>query len=63
MMEHGKPDAVHAYAGWAGGVLLALFTAFVEKVVARGTKKDVRSMYVMRDRQSADLDPHKTDGV
>ena len=27
----------------------AVFTAFVERVVVRGTKKDVRLVYVLRD--------------
>ena len=36
----------------------AVFTAFVEKVVVSGTKKDVRLVYVLRDGSE-----HKIDGV
>lgn len=34
----------------------ALFTAFVEKVVISGTKKDVRLVYVMRDGSEYKVD-------
>ena len=34
----------------------ALFTAFVEKVVVSGTKKDVRLAYVMRDGSEYNVD-------
>ena len=34
----------------------ALFTTFVEKVVASGTKKDVRLVYVMRDGSEYKVD-------
>ena len=34
----------------------ALFTAFVEKVVVSGTKKDVRLVYVMRDGSEYKVD-------
>ena len=36
----------------------AVFTAFVEKVVVSGTKKDVRLVYVLRDGSE-----YKVDGV
>ena len=36
----------------------ALFTAFVEKVVVSGTKKDVRLVYVLRDGSE-----YRVDGV
>ena len=36
----------------------ALFTAFVEKVVVSGTKKDVQMVYVLRDGSE-----YKVDGV
>lgn len=36
----------------------ALFTAFVEKVVVSGTKKDVRLRFVLRDGSE-----YKVDGV
>ena len=36
----------------------AVFTAFVEKVVVSGTKKDIRLVYVLRDGSE-----HKIDGV
>lgn len=34
----------------------ALFTAFVERVVVSGTKKDVRLTYVMRDGEECVVD-------
>ena len=37
---------------------LVLFTAFVEKVVVSGTKKDVQLGYVLRDGSE-----YKTEGV
>ena len=33
-----------------------LFTAFVEKVVVRGTKKDVRMAFVLRDGSEYEVD-------
>ena len=36
----------------------AVFTAFVEKVVVSGTKKDVRLVFVLRDGSE-----YKVDGV
>ena len=39
-------------------MLPAVFTAFVEKVVVSGTKKDVRLRFVLRDGSE-----YKVDGV